>query len=154
MSLFPADQAERKRVRLHAGVDRYFPSALIGVADVSDFGNRKHNPIATELFDDRSKSNDDMECLRRHLWDHEMGDGYDADSGRPAIFHAAWRVLRMAQKWAESNGSPIAPAARNAITATVINTAEVGPVHVDAATDADVAAYAPPNTPPTVPVAD
>lgn len=104
-----ADHATRKATPLYAGVHRYFPAALAGVARVSLSGSRQHHG-SESLWDDRTKSNDDADCLLRHLRDSEIGDGMDGDV--PHIDKVAWRALRLAQKWHEAHGSPLAPAAR------------------------------------------
>lgn len=140
MSLFPEDSAERKTFPIYSGLLQYFPSALAAVANHSYKGNEKHNP-GRPLHHDRAKSGDEPDALARHLME---GD----------LVGMCWRALSMLQKDLESKGAPIAPAARNAIRATATTTAEVIPANVDAATDTDVAAYAAPNTPATVPVAD
>lgn len=104
-----ADHATRKATPLYAGVHRYFPAALAGVARVSLSGSRQHHGNDS-LYDDRAKSNDDADCLLRHLRDAEAGDGMDGDV--PHIDKVAWRALRLSQKWHEAHGSPLAPAAR------------------------------------------
>lgn len=106
----PKDAKARKEVPLYSGVHRYFPAALQGVAKVSLNGSRQHHGT-DELYDDRSKSNDDLDCALRHLEDAFIGDGMDGEVAH--VDKAAWRVLRVAQKWHEERGAGIAPAAAN-----------------------------------------
>lgn len=110
------DEAKkRKETPLHSGVHRYFPAALKGVAKVSLYGSRQHHGT-DDLYDDRSKSNDDADCLLRHLEDAFVGNGMDGDVAH--IDKVAWRALRLAQKWHEARGTAIAPAATNVAKAT------------------------------------
>ncbi len=104
----PDEARKRKETPLYSGVHRYFPAALKGVAKVSLAGSRQHHGT-DELYDDRSKSNDDADCLLRHLEDSQVGDGMDGDVSH--IDKVAWRALRLAQKWHEERGARIAPAA-------------------------------------------
>lgn len=106
----PDDALARKGTPLYSGVDRFFPSALDEVARVSVVGSKQHGNDG--LYDDRSKSNDDADCLRRHLRDSTAGDGMDGPVSHLA--KVAWRALRHLQKDCERRGAPIAPAARNA----------------------------------------
>lgn len=105
-----AEHQARKDTPIYSGVHRYFPAALAGVARVSLHGSRQHHGNDS-LYDDRAKSNDDADCLLRHLRDSEIGDGMDGDV--PHIAKVAWRALRLAQKWYEARGAALAPAARS-----------------------------------------
>jgi hypothetical protein len=102
MSLFPDDSAERKTYPVYSGLLAYFPSALAAVARHSYLGNEKHNP-GQPLHHDRAKSGDELDAMIRHAME---GD----------FVGMAWRALSQLQKHMEANGSPIAPAARNATT--------------------------------------
>lgn len=126
------DHKARKETPIHSGVHRYFPAALDGVARVSLYGSRQHHGT-DELFDDRSKSNDDADCLERHLRDSLVGDGMDG--AVPHIDKVAWRALRLSQKWHEARGAPLAPAAVNLPKAIY---GEVIPHHLAAAYLRDV----------------
>lgn len=105
----PTDSKERKTYPLYEGVLKYFPSALAAVAQVSFIGNEQHNP-GQPLFDNREKSNDDLDCALRHIIDHQA-DPVDSD-GLLHLAKAAWRVNRALQKFLEQRGSPRAPGAR------------------------------------------
>ena len=107
--MLPTDPAARKALPLWRGVHEFFPAALAGVARVTVSGSRQHHG-GDDLYDDRSKSNDDADCLLRHLHDAMTGDGMDGDV--PHVDKVAWRALRIAQKWHEQHGAPLAPGAR------------------------------------------
>ena len=104
--LFPEDSAERKGYPVYSGLLQYFPAALAAVAHHSFKGNEKHNPEAP-LHWDRAKSGDEADALVRHLME---GD----------YVGMAWRALALLQKHQEAQGAPIAPGARNALTARQI----------------------------------
>lgn len=92
MSL-PTDPQARKRTPLYSGLVRYFPDALIAVAQLSQVGNDQHNP-GKPLHWDRSKSTDEHDALLRHLF--EAGT-VDTDG----VLHSAkvaWRALAALQK--------------------------------------------------------
>ena len=107
----PDDALARRAVPLHSRGHQVFPAALDGMARVSVSGSRQHHGN-DGLYDDRSKSNDDADCLLRHLRDAAVGDGMDGDV--PHIDKVLWRAARLSQKWHEAHGAPLAPAARNA----------------------------------------
>lgn len=89
----PTDAKARKAIPLFSGLIRYFPLALIAVAECSQKGNDQHNP-GCKLHWDRSKSGDELDALCRHLW--EAGT-VDADGIRHST-KAAWRALANLQK--------------------------------------------------------
>lgn len=93
----PETATERKTVPLYSGLIRYFPDALIEVARTSFMGNEQHNP-GTPLHWDRSKSQDELDALTRHLW--EAGT-MDADGIRHSA-KVAWRALANLQKELEA----------------------------------------------------
>jgi len=105
--MFTKDKDERKTFPLYRGLFQYFPAALAEVAKVSHVGNQQHNP-GQESFDNREKSNDDYDCMLRHLLEADELDDDD-------MLHAAkvaWRALRACQKILERRGHEAAPAAR------------------------------------------
>ena len=79
----PTDPKARKRIPIASGVVRYFPDALIAVAEVSYLGNEQHNP-GEPLHWSREKSNDHEDCLMRHIVDKDWAK-------------AAWRALAILQ---------------------------------------------------------
>ena len=89
----PTNAADRKGVPIFSGVIRYFPDALVAIAECSLAGNRQHNPDAP-LHWDRSKSGDELDALTRHLF--EAGT-VDTDGIRHAT-KLAWRALANLQK--------------------------------------------------------
>lgn len=105
--LFPEDSEERKTYPVYSGFLRYFPAAVAAVAHHSYLGNEKHNP-GQSLHWDRAKSGDEADALCRHLMESEVA-GYEHE-----LVGMAWRAMADLQKYLESKGAPIAPAARNA----------------------------------------
>lgn len=84
--------AERKQTPIATGVLDYFPDALAAVAQLSKWGNDKHNP-GEPLHWAREKSTDHADCIARHL----IGRGTrDADGQRHSA-SLAWRALALLQ---------------------------------------------------------
>lgn len=103
----PKDSKDRKAYPLYKGLWQYFPAALAAVANVSHVGNEQHNP-GQMCFDNREKSNDDYDCMLRHLSEADQLD----DDGLLHAAKVAWRALRACQKILEQRGAPEAPAAQ------------------------------------------
>jgi len=92
------DAKERKGLPVFSGVLKYFPDALLAVAECSRIGNDQHN-AGKPLHWDRSKSGDELDALTRHLL--QAGE-LDSDG----IYHdtkVAWRALANLQKLIEKN---------------------------------------------------
>lgn len=107
--LFGNDYNARKAIPIFEGVLMYFPKAIAAVAEVSEAGNKQHNP-GQPLHWARGKSMDQFNTAVRHMMDHRMGGGRkegnydptenngwiqeakDADGVRH-LAKAAWRVL-------------------------------------------------------------
>ena len=81
-------QSGRKSKPVFSGVLRYFPDAIMEVARTSMAGNNQHHPDKP-LHWDRSKSNDHLDALARHLI--QAGD-IDDDGIRHSA-KVAWRAL-------------------------------------------------------------
>jgi hypothetical protein len=99
MSL-PTDAAKRKAIPIYSGFIRYFPDAIVAVAELSQKGNDQHNP-GKPLHWDRSKSGDELDALMRHLMDDATGVAVDSDG----VLHAtkvAWRAMANLQKAIEA----------------------------------------------------
>lgn len=96
MSL-PTDSAARKGLPLARGCMRYFPDALLAVAQLSVYGNDKHNP-GQELHWSKGKANDHADCAARHLLE-PMGVDTSYGPDKPVLHSvaAAWRALANAQ---------------------------------------------------------
>lgn len=92
----PTDPKSRKATPLYSGLVKYFPDALVAVAQVSQKGNDQHNP-GQPLHWSREKSADHEDTLLRHLFDCEE---IDVD-GIPHIVKVAWRALAAAQLFLE-----------------------------------------------------
>lgn len=102
----PTDAQARKNVPMFSGLLKYFPDALAEVARVSKIGNDQHNP-GKPLFWDRSKSQDELDALTRHLVD---AGKIDSDGIRHSA-KVAWRALANLQKELEAaEGTPEGPA--------------------------------------------
>lgn len=83
---------ERKNHPIFTGVLRYFPDALLEVAELSKIGNDQHNP-GEPLHWARGKSNDQGDALVRHQLD---AGSRDADGVRHSA-KVAWRALAQLQ---------------------------------------------------------
>ena len=94
----PADAKTRKGLPLYSGLIRYFPDALVAVAELSRIGNDQHNP-GKPLHWDRSKSGDELDALSRHLLD---AGTIDSDGVRHST-KVAWRALANLQKEIEAS---------------------------------------------------
>lgn len=93
----PTDARARKSIPLYSGLLKYFPDALIAVAELSRIGNDQHNP-GKPLHWDRTKSQDELDALTRHLI--EAGT-IDNDNVRHST-KVAWRALANLQKELEA----------------------------------------------------
>ncbi|MDZ4341701.1 MAG: dATP/dGTP diphosphohydrolase domain-containing protein [Candidatus Binatia bacterium] len=89
----PLDAAARKALPLYSGFIKYFPDAMIAVAELSRVGNDQHSP-GKPLHWDRSKSGDELDALTRHLV--EAGK-FDIDGVRHST-KLAWRAMANLQK--------------------------------------------------------
>jgi hypothetical protein len=87
-----------------------YGQALAEVAQVSWYGNEKHNP-GQPLHHARAKSTDHADCILRHLVDN-MTDpgGYDGEFRHAAAL--VWRCLILLQLACEAVGSPVARGAK------------------------------------------
>ena len=91
-SIAKADAKTRKGIPVFSGLIKYFPDALMAVAEVSRIGNEQHNP-GQPLHWSREKSSDHADCLVRHQFDagHMDTDGVLHDA------KVAWRALAQLQ---------------------------------------------------------
>jgi len=94
---FPKDAKGRKSRPVASGVLDYFPDALVAVSEVSWRGNEQHNP-GQPLHWDRSKSQDDSDCLIRHFLQRGT---LDSDGLRHTA-KLVWRALAILQKEIEA----------------------------------------------------
>lgn len=92
------DKGARKQIPLFTGLVKYFPDALIEVAQCSYIGNDQHSP-GKPVHWDRSKSTDEADSLLRHLF--ESGT-IDIDGVRHTA-KVAWRALALLQKEIEND---------------------------------------------------
>lgn len=97
-SYLPSTAGKRKNIPLYSGLIKYFPNALIAVAELSRIGNDQHNP-GQPLHWAREKSGDELDALTRHLF--EAGTR-DTDNVRHST-KVAWRALANLQKEIETS---------------------------------------------------
>jgi hypothetical protein len=88
MSILPTEAKQRKAIPVYSGVIKYFPDALVAIAQLSQRGNDQHNP-GTALHWDRAKSGDELDALMRHLIEEDW-------------VAVAWRALANLQKQIEA----------------------------------------------------
>lgn len=93
----PKDAAARKAAPVFSGVLRYFPDALVAVAELSKIGNDQHNP-GQPLHWDKSKSSDEGDALVRHLIEAGTRD----EDGVRHSAKVAWRALALLQREIEA----------------------------------------------------
>ena len=91
---------KRKDMPVFTGVLKYFPDAIKEVSKVSLQGNKQHHP-EKPLHWDRSKSNDELDALTRHLLDAGSLD----DDGIRHSAKVAWRALANLQKEIENEST-------------------------------------------------
>lgn len=110
--MLPTDYDARKAFPLLTVLAAYFPDAIEALVELAKQGNIQHkvdlekatNPYklsSDQVTWDRSKSDDHMNTLMRHTWDHErakrgVGDVRDTD-GHLHIVKALWRAAAEAQ---------------------------------------------------------
>lgn len=89
----PTDSAARKAIPLGTFLLTYFPDAFVAMARLSAVANDKHNPNEPMHWS-REKSTDHLDCLMRHLMEHDKVDPEDSELH---IVKVAWRACAMAQ---------------------------------------------------------
>jgi hypothetical protein len=94
----------RKRQPVYSGVLRYFPNALLAVANCSLVGNEQHNP-GEPLHWAKEKSTDEADALVRHLL--QAGE-IDTDGVRHST-KVAWRALALLERELEAVNAQHAP---------------------------------------------
>lgn len=93
----PTDAKVRKSIPVYSGVFKYFPRALLAVAELSRIGNDQHNP-GEPLHWAREKSGDELDALGRHLL---QAGTIDTDGVRHST-KVAWRALANLEKELEA----------------------------------------------------
>jgi hypothetical protein len=83
----------RKEYPVYTGLIKYFPKALMEVANCSFKGQEQHNPNEPLAWD-RSKSGDELDALSRHLI---QAGTIDEDGVRHSA-KVAWRALANLEK--------------------------------------------------------
>jgi hypothetical protein len=93
MTTMPTGIQDRKRRPVFSGVLKYFPDAILAVAECSLLGNEQHHP-GTPLHWDKTKSTDEGDALVRHL----MQAGTTDFDGVRHSAKVAWRALALLQR--------------------------------------------------------
>lgn len=88
---------QRKERPLYSGLLKYFPNALLEVANCSYVGNQQHHPDKP-LHWDKSKSTDEADALMRHLL---QSGTLDTDGVRHTA-KVAWRALALLEREIEN----------------------------------------------------
>lgn len=88
----PLDPAARKATPLWTGLVKYFPDALVAVAQLSHKAGAQHHP-GQPVHWEREKSTDHHDTLMRHLWDSGTSD----TDGIAHSAKVAWRALAILQ---------------------------------------------------------
>lgn len=86
---------DRKDRPIFSGVLKYFPDALLEVAELSRIANEKHNP-GQPLHWSKGKSNDHGDALVRHQLDAGTWDNLEGHRVRHST-EVAWRALAQLQ---------------------------------------------------------
>ena len=97
--MLPTDAKGRKAVPVYTGFVKYFPDAIVAVAELSAVANEQHNP-GQPVHWAKEKSTDEKDALMRHLID-DVNTPYDTDG----IMHAtkvAWRAMANLQRLLDS----------------------------------------------------
>lgn len=81
----------RKERPVYSGVLKYFPDAMLAVANISYLGNQQHNP-GEPMHWARHKSTDQLDAAVRHIIDYGNNKPVDSDGGHH-LAKAAWRIL-------------------------------------------------------------
>ena len=94
------DNNKRKEYPVFEGFLKYFPDAVMAVANHSWKANEKHNPN-TPVHWDRAKSTDEKDALARHIIDLAKGEKFCEDGLRTST-SIAWRAMANLQKELEA----------------------------------------------------
>ena|SRR5689334_22263754 len=87
------DAKARKALPVFSGFVKYFPDAMLAVAELSRIGNDQHNP-GQPLHWAKEKSTDEHDALMRHLID---AGTLDTDGVRHST-KVAWRAMAALQR--------------------------------------------------------
>lgn len=93
MSSLPQDAKERKAIPIYHGFIKYFPDAIIEVTKMSCKGSKQHHPDK-EVHWDKSKSDDELDSLMRHLIEEDWAA-------------VAWRAMANLQRECDDKKSDL-----------------------------------------------
>ena len=105
--MLPTDPKARKAIPIFSGFMKYFPKAIAAVAQLSAIANEQHNP-GTPVHWDKSKSQDELDALARHLDEIAAEVVYDDDRVLMAT-KVAWRGVANLERLLDSGVAPIQP---------------------------------------------
>lgn len=94
--MLPTDAQARKNIPIYSGFIKYFPDAMIKVAQLSKIGNDQHNP-GQPLHWAKEKSGDELDAFMRHMIDDATGVPLDLDGVEHAT-KMAWRAMANLQR--------------------------------------------------------
>lgn len=100
MNNLTAEAQNRKNIPVFSGFVKYFPDAILAVAQLSKVANDQHNP-GEPLHWAKEKSTDEPDALMRHLIDDAMGEVRDTDGIRH-LTKVAWRAMANLQRTIEN----------------------------------------------------
>lgn len=98
--LITGNSEYRKEFSITSGLLDYFPDAAAAVAQVSFFGNEKHNP-GQPMHHARGKSMDHADCIARHLVERGGFDVITVNGVERMVRHSAalaWRAMALCQE--------------------------------------------------------
>lgn len=98
--LITGDSNYRKEFAITSGFLDYFPDAVAAAAQVSFFGNEKHNP-GQPMHHARDKSMDHADCIMRHLVERGGFDIIVVNGVERMVRHSAallWRAAALCQE--------------------------------------------------------
>lgn len=87
----PKEGAARKAIPVYTGFIKYFPRAILAVAELSRIANDQHNP-GQPVHWSKGKSTAHLDSALRHVIDDVLGVAVDTDNVRHKT-KVAWRAM-------------------------------------------------------------
>ena len=100
MGLKKTEAERRKGIPVYTGFIKYFPDAILAIAELSRIANDQHNP-GEPVHWAKEKSTDEPDALMRHLIDDAKGEEFDSDGVRH-LTKVAWRAMANLQRKLEN----------------------------------------------------
>ena len=99
--MLPTDSQARKNIPVYRGFVKCFPDAMAAVAQLTAIATKQHHPDGG-VYWDKSKSDDELDALCRHMLDDVMEPlSRDAEGALHAV-KIAWRGMANLQRLADS----------------------------------------------------